>query len=52
MILVASYISWSKRQDHPISVRKPSPKGGEPAYSANVSATGRIGAYSPVQPSR
>jgi len=43
MTLVAGYISWSKRQDHPLPGRKPSLQAGEPTLSAAAPAGGRIG---------
>lgn len=45
MVLVASYISWSKRQDRPLAGRKPSLKAGKPTLSASAGAQGRIGRY-------
>jgi hypothetical protein len=52
MILVAAYVSWSKRQDHPLPGRKPSLQAGEPALSAGAPASGRIGRYPLVRSSR
>ena len=48
LTLVASYISWSKRQDHPLpgqTARKPSLQAGEPA-------SGRIGRHALMRSSR
>ncbi len=44
MTLVAGYISWSKRQDHPVpgrATRKPSSQAGEPTLSAAAPVAGR-----------
>jgi hypothetical protein len=52
MTLVAGYLSWSRRQDHPLPrrvTRKPSSQTGEPALPAGVPAPGRI---SPLVPTR
>src|ERR1700682_4915463 len=55
MILVASYISWSKRQDHAFSsqfARKPALQICEPALPAGDSAPPRLGGYSVMRASR
>ena len=55
MTLVAGYISWSKRQDHPLPgqvTRKPSLRVGEPTLSAGDPASPRIGRYPIMRSSR
>ncbi|MGB9117889.1 OpgC domain-containing protein [Bradyrhizobium sp.] len=52
MTLVAGYVSWSKRQDHPLPGRKPSLQAGEPTLSAGAPASGRIGRYPLMRSSR
>jgi hypothetical protein len=55
MTLVASYISWSKRQDHAFSsqfARKPTLQVCEPALPAGDPALPRLGGYSVMRASR
>jgi hypothetical protein len=55
LTLVASYISWSKRQDHAFTgevTRKPSLHVGEPTLPAGDRASGRIGGYSVARSAR
>ncbi len=55
MTLVAGYISWSKRQDHPLprqTARTPSFQLGEPGLSADAPASGHIGRYRLMRSSR
>jgi hypothetical protein len=55
MVLVAGCISWSKRQDRPLpsqTVRKPSLHTSEPKLSTGDPASGHIGRYSVMRPSR
>jgi hypothetical protein len=55
MTLVASYISWSKRQDHAFSsqfARKPALQVDEPALPAGDPVLPRLGGYSVMRASQ
>ncbi len=55
MTLVAGYISWSKRQDHPLprqTARTPSLQLGEAGLSADAPVSGHIGQYPLMRSSR